>query len=86
MKYVQCPRCRAQFHTGVIYESVEECSRCGAPLSPARSRFRARLRLTLERQGLRDNLDWEAITGSQYTRSHLATRTCDRRSGKAAAA
>ena len=70
MKYVQCPRCQARFHTGVIYESVEECSRCGASLFPARSGFRARLRLVLKRQGLRDSLDWEAITGSQYTRPH----------------
>jgi hypothetical protein len=69
MKYVQCPRCRARFHTGVIYESVEECARCGTPLigrPAARDQLRALLR------GRRERLDWEAITSSQYV-SHLTT-------------
>ena len=86
MKYVQCPRCRARFHTGVIYESLEECARCGAPLLPPRSRLRDHLRAILTRPGLRDSLDWEAITGSQYGPRHVAPRPAERRGGKAAAA
>jgi hypothetical protein len=62
MKYVQCSRCRARFHTGVIYETVEVCGRCGAPLGTPR--VRDQLRTLLHRR--RERLDWEAITGSQY--------------------
>jgi hypothetical protein len=71
MKYVQCPRCRARFHTGFIYESVEECSRCGTPLPSGGHRIRDQLRALLQRR--RDGLDWEAITKSQYV-SHLGSR------------
>jgi hypothetical protein len=67
MKYVLCPRCRARFHTGLIYESLEACSRCGAPLAPRRWRLFGQLRELVKRSASRDSLDWEAITGSQYT-------------------
>jgi predicted nucleic acid-binding Zn-ribbon protein len=72
MKYVQCPRCGARFHTGVIYESLEACSRCGAPLSPGHRRLRDQVRNLVKRRGVRDGLDWEAITSSQYVRRHVA--------------
>jgi hypothetical protein len=43
MQNLDCPRCRASFHTGAIYEDLEFCPRCGAPLtSPSRGRWRAR--------------------------------------------
>ncbi len=64
MKYIHCSRCRARFHTGVIYERIEECPRCGAQLRAYPSRLRDYVRALLRR---RDELDWEAITGSQYT-------------------
>jgi hypothetical protein len=68
MKYVHCSRCRARFHTGVIYEPIEECARCDGPLL-AGTRLRDQLRARLHR---RRDLDWEAITGSQYV-SRLAS-------------
>jgi hypothetical protein len=86
MKYVKCPRCRARFHTGLIYESPDACTRCGAPLPYRRPRLGEQLRALLARRPGRDSLDWEAITGSQYTRPQRATRSGGRRSGKAAAA
>ena len=64
MKYVQCCRCQARFHAGVIYEPIEECPRCGAAVHARASRLHARVRALLRRP---DELDWEAITGSQYT-------------------
>ena len=69
MKYVDCPRCRARFPTGVIYESVQECARCGAPLLTGGPRLRDQLRGLLRRQ---ERPDWEAITSSQYA-SRLAS-------------
>ncbi len=63
MKYVHCYRCRARFHTGVVYERIEECPRCGGPLRAHRSRLRDHIEALLRRG---DDLDWEAITGSQY--------------------
>ena len=86
MKYVQCPRCRARFHTGVIYEPLEACSRCGAPLSRTRWPLRGQLRKVLERSRIRDGLDWEAITGSQYIRRHVSAKDRDRGGGTASPA
>ena len=81
MKYVQCPRCSARFHTGVIYESIDACSRCGAPLVPRWPRFLDRLRAPLVRGGTGNSLDWEAITGSQYVRRHVVLRSVERPGG-----
>jgi len=71
MKYVQCPRCRTRFHTGLIYESPEACTRCGTPLPHRRARFREPLRAITDRRRGRSDLDWEAITGSQYVSGRL---------------
>ncbi len=70
MSYLDCPRCRARFHTGVIYESPDSCPRCGAPLRPERSTLRDHLR-GARRRAHAQALDWEAVTGSQYLRHHL---------------
>jgi hypothetical protein len=81
MKYVKCPRCRARFHTGLIYESPDACTRCGAPLPNCRPRLGEQLRALLDRRPGSNSLDWEAITGSQYARRHLAARSAERPSG-----
>lgn len=72
MSYLQCPRCRASFHEGVIYESPDACPRCGARFDD-RSTRRARLRRALTGRARADTPDWEEITGQQYTR-HVVTR------------
>ena len=77
MKYVQCPRCRTRFHTGLIYESPEACTRCGAPLPSRRTRLAAQLRALADRRLGRDKLDWEAITGSQYAKRRLVPSSAD---------
>jgi hypothetical protein len=66
MQYLDCSRCRARFHTGVIYESLERCPRCGAHLSPHRTRFLGRLRDALGSRAGRSELGWEAVTGAQF--------------------
>ena len=71
MSYLDCPRCRARFHTGVIYESLDACPRCGADLRPQRPSLRDHLRSTRRRRGRAQAPDWEAITGSQYLHHHL---------------
>jgi hypothetical protein len=76
MKYVQCPRCRARFHTSLIYESPDACTRCGAPLPHSRG-LREQLRALLDHRLGRNRLDWEAITGSQYVRHRLSPRTSE---------
>jgi hypothetical protein len=63
MPYVDCPRCRASFHIGTIYEPRDACPRCGAPFY---SSERRRLRVGLKRRAVVEAPDWEAITGSQY--------------------
>lgn len=77
MKYVQCPRCRARFHTGLIYESPDACTRCGAPLPHRRLHLGEQLRALLDRK----SLDWEAITESQYTRRRLVPSSSERSGG-----
>lgn len=66
MPYLTCPQCHASFHTGVLYVAAESCPRCGAPFHPPRRHFRDHLRF---RRGARvnDAVDWEAITGAQYS-------------------
>ena len=72
MNFIECPRCRARFRTGIIYESLERCPRCGGRFAAPKLAFPARLRASLRRRVLRDNPDWEAITGSQYLRGGVA--------------
>jgi len=86
MKFVECPRCRARFHTGIIYESLERCPRCDGRFDATKTAFPARLRVSLRRRVLRDNLDWEAVTGSQYTRRGVADRGRDGKSNRPAPA
>jgi len=66
MQYLDCPRCRARFHTGVIYEPLNVCPRCGTSLRSDRPRLVEQLRAVLRRRVLREAPDWEAITGAQY--------------------
>lgn len=66
MPYIDCPRCRARFHAGYIYERLEACPRCGAPLRPPRLTVAERLRRVAKRGQATEAPDWETITGSQY--------------------
>lgn len=75
MKYVQCSRCKTRFHTGLIYESPKACTRCGAPLPHRRRLVWEQLRAIFTRRFARNDLDWEAITGSQYAHRRLAPRS-----------
>jgi uncharacterized C2H2 Zn-finger protein len=77
MNFLECPRCRARFHTGIIYESPELCPRCGAGFATSRAGLRTRLEALLKRRVLRDTLDWEAVTGSQYIRRGVTPRGRD---------
>jgi hypothetical protein len=71
VSYLYCPACRATFREGVIYESRQACPRCGASLD-GRPRRLGRLRRALRRNQLVQGPDWEAITGSQYTRRRVS--------------
>jgi hypothetical protein len=66
MEYLECPRCRATFRAGAVYERLEVCPRCGAPLHLPRPSFGGRLRRALRRRAVEETPDWETITGSQY--------------------
>jgi hypothetical protein len=85
MSYLNCPRCRARYHSGVIYESPESCPRCGAPLRPERPGLRDQIRCARVRARLQAP-DWEAITGSQYLRHHLVQADPDDHGDTTAAA
>ena len=85
MTYVHCPRCRAKYHTGVIYESLESCPRCGEPLGPERPSLRDHIRGARARARLQAP-DWEAITGSQYLRHQLIRTDPDDQGDTTAAA
>ena len=77
MPYLDCPRCRARFHTGFIYAQLEVCPRCGAPFREPPTDRGGRLRRIFGRGPADEVPDWETITGSQYERGRV-TRT-DRR-------
>lgn len=66
MPYLDCPRCRARFHTGAIYEPLAFCPRCGAPFDVPHRGIRHALRALIGRGKDDEVLDWEKITGSQY--------------------
>lgn len=66
MQLIDCPRCRARFHTGLIYEPLECCPRCGETFRP--QRHCDRLRRAFRARGL-GQPDWEAITSSKYARA-----------------
>ena len=85
MTYLNCPRCRARYHSGVIYESLDSCPRCGAPLRPERPRLRDHI-LGARVRGRLQAPDWEAITSSQYLRHHLIRTDPDDQGGPTAAA
>ena len=84
MTYLNCPRCRAKYHTGVIYESLESCPRCGAPLGPGARAFATTFAARASERSRRP--DWEAITGSQYLRHHLIRMDPDDQGDTTAAA
>ena len=74
LEYLDCPRCRARFLTGALYESFDYCRRCGAPLDSPRRSLRDRLRTLRRGRSIKEVPDWETITGSQYAvRAYLAT-------------
>jgi hypothetical protein len=75
LQYLDCPRCRARFHTGPIYERLTACPRCGASFDPPPPRLRERLRTRFGGRGVEELPDWETITGSQYAARVYVTRT-----------
>jgi Zn-finger nucleic acid-binding protein len=74
MQYLDCPCCHASFHTGVIYEEIDFCPRCGAPFFPTPPRLREKLSAALRHRTQAQGPDWEAITGAQYVAQRV-TRT-----------
>ena len=78
MPYIDCPRCHASFHTGPIYEPLESCPRCGQPFYEPRRTRRAQGRGIFSR-AVSEPPDWEAITGSQYTRRRVTPAKPDER-------
>jgi hypothetical protein len=76
MSYIDCPRCHATFHTGPIYEPLDSCPRCGQPFYEPRPARRAHARGSFShRRAAAEPPDWEAITGSQYTRRRVTPPT-----------
>jgi hypothetical protein len=71
LTYLDCPSCRARFHTGAIYEPLELCPRCGTPLNDPRPGIMQRLSALIGRRKASEVLDWERVTGSQYATRHL---------------
>jgi len=87
MPYLDCPRCHATFHTGPIYEPLDSCPRCGQPFYEPRSTGRAHSRgIFSRRPAVAEPLDWEAITGSQYSRRRMTLADPDERSATPPAA
>jgi hypothetical protein len=69
MPYLTCPQCHAGYRAGALYVRRESCPRCGTPFAIVRRGLRDHLASTvLRRRQPEQALDWEAITGSQYTR------------------
>jgi hypothetical protein len=80
--FVDCPSCHSSFHVGALYERHESCPRCGTPLT-----FEPRIRLPGSRifshRQPEAQVDWEAVTGSQY--APRARTLTDRREDSQAA-
>jgi uncharacterized Zn finger protein len=74
LQYLDCPRCRARFHTGVIYERLVRCPRCGSPLEIPQPRVRERLRALIGHHHGSEQPDWETVTSSQYAVRSYVTR------------
>jgi hypothetical protein len=74
MQYLTCPHCHSSFRTSVIYEAPEVCPRCGAPFRQPRPSLWEHLREGVDHRARSDAPDWEAITGSQYTRQQVVRR------------
>jgi uncharacterized C2H2 Zn-finger protein len=72
VQFLDCPRCRARFRTGFIYEHFEACPRCGTSFRESRSDTGARLHQIFGRRAAGDVPDWETITQSQYAGSRIA--------------
>lgn len=71
MPYLDCPRCHATFHTGPIYEPRDSCPRCGQAFNEPRPTRREARGIFSHRRAVSETPDWEAITGSQYTRRRV---------------
>jgi hypothetical protein len=63
MPFVECPSCHSSYHVGALYERHDVCPRCGTPFAPD-PRIRLRSRIFSHRPS--PEVDWEAVTGSQY--------------------
>lgn len=74
MQFINCPRCRARFHTGAIYERLAVCPRCGAPFQLQHAGVGAWLQHAFRRRFGRDAPDWETITAAQYDRRRVTRR------------
>jgi hypothetical protein len=71
MQDLECPRCRAGFHTGVLSAPLETCPRCGAPFPQPRSDGEARPGIFGNRAAI-DAPDWETVAGAEYAGTQLA--------------
>jgi hypothetical protein len=86
MPYLECPRCHAEFRTGLIYEPLEACPRCGQPLGHPSGPSAGKRRGLLRRRPKDPAPDWEAITGAQYGQRQVTRPSPGSRDGTAASA
>jgi Zn-finger nucleic acid-binding protein len=76
MQYLICPVCHAGLHGGLLYEELESCPRCGAPLHTPAPSLLQRLRAKVaRRRTVIQAPDWEQITRSQYAERRYVSRT-----------
>jgi hypothetical protein len=86
MPYLECHRCRAEFRTGLIYEPLEACPRCGQPLHQPSGSSPGQRRGLLRRRAKDPPPDWEAITEAQYAQRRVTRPSSGSPDGTAASA
>ena len=77
MPYVDGPRCQPTFHAGPMYELRDSSPRCGHALDEPRPTRRQSSRHLLPSPRCQRSPDWEAITGSQFTRPRVTPTNPD---------
>jgi hypothetical protein len=76
MQHIECRNCRLRVHSGLLYETLEHCPRCGAALYPPRTTVAEQLLSALHLRGPNNTepIDWERITKAQYGDRHYVSR------------
>jgi hypothetical protein len=76
MQYIECDSCRLRLHSGLFYEEIERCPRCGATLRPLAPTVRERLLRAFDRRTRTDVFatDWERVTNAQYEHREYVSR------------